>query len=262
MSSNELVKSVSIENILNKRDALQAIVEQMNELSIKAKTIADSMDLRFFDIKYRVKGTRYDGDDFAEVGAAGRIAKSVDAELWRYLGDESGLVTLMDTKTKSEWHDSLEKGDFPALNSDNIRATFEALSQSKVAFMEKGVIQVFKELSWNYKTNSPVKFGSRIIVDRFICRWGNLNYGIYNKVDDLIKVFHMVDKKPVKDHRDGISEEFARARKEGMSEFENEYIKLRWYAKGSAHVTFKRPDLVQELNRIVAKHYGAALARA
>jgi len=45
---------------------------------------------------------------------------------------------------------------------------------------ERGVINVFKELSWDFKTNSPCKFGAKIIVTGLVKfdRWGfGLNWG-------------------------------------------------------------------------------------
>ena len=35
---------------------------------------------------------------------------------------------------------------------------------------------------------------------------------------------------------------------------------IRYYQKGSGHITFKRLDLVDKMNDIVAKHYPSALS--
>ena len=42
--------------------------------------------------------------------------------------------------------------------------------------------------------------------------------------------------------------------------WEGEYFSLRWFRKGSGHLTFKRPDLVDESNDILARHCPNALA--
>lgn len=36
---------------------------------------------------------------------------------------------------------------------------------------------------------------------------------------------------------------------------------IRYFQKGTAHITFKRQDLVHKLNDIVAKHYPNMLAK-
>ena len=38
-----------------------------------------------------------------------------------------------------------------------------------------------------------------------------------------------------------------------------DYFDLKWFLKGSCHVTFTRPDLVDKLNAIIAKHHPNAL---
>jgi len=41
--------------------------------------------------------------------------------------------------------------------------------------------------------------------------------------------------------------------------FTCEYFTIRAYKKGSAHITFTRPDLVEKVNDIIARHYPGAL---
>ena len=36
---------------------------------------------------------------------------------------------------------------------------------------------------------------------------------------------------------------------------EGEYFTVRGYQKGTVHIVFKRPDLVEKLNDIIARHY-------
>lgn len=41
--------------------------------------------------------------------------------------------------------------------------------------------------------------------------------------------------------------------------FEDDMFTIRYLQKGSGHITFKRLDLVEKMNDIVAKHYPGAL---
>lgn len=86
----------------------------------------------------------------------------------------SGMLALMDAQARDEWYNSLEKDNIPAISDANILSTFMQLHQNKGEVFERGGINVFKGLSWNYKTNSPCKFGSKIIVDGLVKydRWG------------------------------------------------------------------------------------------
>ncbi|EFO2720073.1 restriction endonuclease subunit M, partial [Escherichia coli] len=43
-------------------------------------------------------------------------------------------------------------------------------------------------------------------------------------------------------------------------DYEDEMFSIRYFKKGSAHITFRKPELVDRLNDIIARHYSEALA--
>jgi hypothetical protein len=73
-----------------------------------------------------------------------------------------------------------------------------------------GVIILFRRLSWDYKTNQPFQFGKRIILNCLLSVYGNdtahafLNHTTTDQLDDLLRVFHVLDGKPEPDHRHGM----------------------------------------------------------
>ena len=42
---------------------------------------------------------------------------------------------------------------------------------------------------------------------------------------------------------------------DNVGELLEEYFTVRGYQKGTVHIVFKRPDLVEKLNDIIARHY-------
>ncbi len=102
------------------------------------------------------------------------ITRNLDREIWRDLMQRSGMQSLMDAQTRDTWYRSLEHDNFPEISEANILSTFEQLHQNKDEVFERGVINVFRGLNWNYKTNCPCKFGSKIIVNNLVRwdRWG------------------------------------------------------------------------------------------
>lgn len=50
------------------------------------------------------------------------------------------------------------------------------------------------------------------------------------------------------------------ARQQRQTEAENAYLHLRWFKNGNGHLSFKRPDLIDKMNLILAKHFPNALA--
>jgi hypothetical protein len=179
---------------------------------------------------------------------------------------ESGLRTFLDSEARRAWDTSIEKGEIPELTLENIASTFHTIHSSRGEMFERGVCEVFRRLSWSYKTNTPVKFGKRLIVTQLHTiykkepYWAVLNHSTTDELDDLVRVFAVLDGKNEPDYRYAIYSAISHAERAGASEFEYPYFSVRWYKKGTAHLTFKRPDLVAGLNRILAKHYPNALA--
>ncbi|GJL02188.1 hypothetical protein TUM17570_11970 [Enterobacter cloacae] len=42
--------------------------------------------------------------------------------------------------------------------------------------------------------------------------------------------------------------------------YEDEFFSIRYFQKGTAHLAFKRLDLVEKMNDIIAKHYPGLLS--
>lgn len=79
-----------------------------------------------------------------------------------------------------------------------------------------------------------------------------------------MRVLHVLDGKPEPDHRGGMYHVLTRSVPERpAAEFpraaENDYLAVRLFRNGNGHASFKRPDLVERMNLILAKHYPGAL---
>ncbi len=194
------------------------------------------------------------------------ITRNLDREIWRDLMKKSGMLSLMDAQARDQWYNSLEKDDIPAISEANILSTFEQLHQSKDEVFERGVINVFKGLSWDYKSNSPCKFGPKIIVNGLVKydRWGySLNWGWQrDRLADLERMLMLLDGKPVPDNRADVTRRLDDHIHEnrGSNSYEDGMFKIKYFQKGTTHITFRRPELVDKLNDIIARHYPGMLA--
>lgn len=45
-----------------------------------------------------------------------------------------------------------------------------------------------------------------------------------------------------------------------QQEYEDEFFSVRYFQKGTGHLIFKRPDLIDQMNGIIAKHSSGMLA--
>ncbi|ENH4879354.1 DUF4942 domain-containing protein [Salmonella enterica] len=196
------------------------------------------------------------------------ITRNRDRDIWRDLMKRSGMLSIMDAQTRDQWYNSLEKDDIPAISEENILSTFKLLHLNKGEVFERGVINVFKGLSWDYKSNSPCKFGKKIIVSGLVKydRWGfglNWNWGWQrDRLADLERMLMLLDGKPVPDNRADVTRRLSDHIHENRhsNRYEDEMFTIKYFQKGTAHITFKRPDLVDKMNDIIAKHYPGMLA--
>lgn len=125
------------------------------------------------------------------------ITRNLDRSIWRDLIKKSGMHSLMDAEARNQWYNILEKDDIPAICEENILNTFEQLHLCKGDVFERGAINVFRGLSWNYKSNSPCKFGKKIIVNGLV-KHGRWVFGLYwgwqrDRLADLERMLMLLD---------------------------------------------------------------------
>jgi hypothetical protein len=261
-----LVPSISIEGLLNQRDSVVNQLRQAIGILADANRFTEENSMftgsEYRKFKWIVDGdrNRYDNSLLSHESLP-EIMRRLDAALWGKLMHESGLMTFMDSKARSEFREKIDKCETPALTHENIAETFKALHASRVDMFDRGVIRCFKALSWDYKTNNPFRFGKRIIIS-YLRTYGSLSHTKTADLDDLQRVFRVLDGLPEEDHRNGLSARLHHVASRGneAGSHADVYVDIKWFKNGNGHLTFKRPDLVDKLNSIIAKHYPGALA--
>ncbi len=261
--TTDAVKSVSIANLVSVREGIRERFETVARLLNEARVMASGSGLGFPRMEleqHRLGRRELEGNDLAAL-----MMKTVDAHGWNYLMKESGLLTFMDTAARSDWSEKVYELKTPELNAANIESTFASLYAARGDMLDRGVINVFRSLSWNYKTNLPHKFGKKIIVNRLASLWGpgniylSFNSSTCTALDDLDRVFHKLAKLPEPDHRDGWSNRLTTAERHKNPIADGQFFTVKWFKKGSGHVVFKNPESAEQLNRILARHYPNAL---
>ncbi|MEM0655483.1 DUF4942 domain-containing protein [Klebsiella huaxiensis] len=264
---NELICSTSIERIVTGRDAALSLIEILIHKLDDISRLTSSIGGDVADHWAMRQGHSFDCWLVQPVDKAMPvITRNIDRSIWRDLMLKSGMLTLMDAEARSQWAKNLEEGDLPAISEANILSTFEQLHHNKQAVFERGIINVFKGLSWDYKTNNPCYFGKRIIVNSLVKhdRWGySLNWGWRrDQLADLERMLYLLDGKTIPDNRHDVSIRFMDFVSDNPHQqvFEDDLFTIRYFQKGSGHITFKRMDLVEKMNDIVAKHFPGILS--
>lgn len=201
-----------------------------------------------------------------------QVARCADQDIWQRLMNDTGMFTLMSAAQRKKWEAALYSDTCPEITLDTVLATFQQLHATKNETFEQGVIDVFRALSWDYKTNNPCQLGKKIILNGVLDVFGGdrrcvmVRRHAQDRLNDLARAFWLIEGKPVPDFRvsEGVrfSEFIAAGASQVSALFTCEWFTIKAYWKGTAHVTFTHPTLVEKVNDIVARHYPGALPPA
>ncbi|ENW5216049.1 DUF4942 domain-containing protein, partial [Enterobacter cloacae] len=92
----------------------------------------------------------------------------------------------------------------------------------------------------------------------------NLNWGWRrDQLADLERMLFLLSGKSIPDNRSDITTRLMAHIRDNPDKdvYEDEFFRIRYFQKGTAHLTFKRLDLVERMNDIIAKHYPGMLAK-
>lgn len=191
---------------------------------------------------------------------------AVDRAAWTHLFERLGYGRLLDQRGRDALHRQMEHGEFLPFVDDNVRATLGALLEKRDETLALGVERVFRALSKNYATNVIGQFGPKLIVDDAVVysaspyvqvRWSSGWRA--DALNDLLNFLRLAD-----GQRDNqrFSWWLQEALNRGELAPEHDYFSVRCFKKGTVHLTFKRMDLVETLNRALASRHPNALVHA
>ncbi|HHQ6539179.1 TPA: DUF4942 domain-containing protein [Serratia fonticola] len=263
----EIICSTSIERIVTGRNAaltqIEALIHQLEDISAITNSIGGGV-ARDWAMKQDFRCGCWLMEK-AET-AMPVISRNLDRDIWQDLMKHSGMLSVMDAQARDQWYRNLESKDLPAISDESIYSTFKQLHRDKGEVFERGVINVFKSLSWDYKSNHPCKFGKKVIVNSLVShnQWGfTLNHSYRrDQLADMERMLHLLDGKAIPDNRQDVTArlyEHIRATPQKAEVYEDEYFTIKYFMKGTAHLTFRKPALIDKMNDIIAKHYPSVL---
>lgn len=272
--ANELIPSVAVDRVIAQRNSgVEMFMQGVKALQEAQKLLAAAAGCDWFSGMVQLVESGLSGSRSAKGDEAIRrnICLHADRDIWQRLMEDTGMLTLMSAAQKKQWSTDLYSDNCPEISLDNVLATFRQLNASKAETFEQGVIDVFRNLSWDYKTNNPRYLGKRIIIDGVLDNYQGKWYSVRSygqeRINDLARPFWLLDGKTVPDFRVSEGAQLSNFIQQGGVSSVGElltcnYFTLRVFKKGSAHITFTRPDLVDRVNDIIARHYPGALPPA
>ena len=188
-----------------------------------------------------------------------RAIKDVDRRSWRTAFSMTGISAYMDAKARNDFDHELENNP-PEFTRDNIQSILLSAMQESEMMFKRGVVEIFKKLNGDYKRHDAFKLNKKLICSHWFvrCRVFNcidVNYRADDEITDLERALLLLDGK--KYTNPSLCYKIKESLRESLV-FEDDYIKIRAYKNGNAHINIKREDLVDKINEIISDWYGSS----
>lgn len=187
-----------------------------------------------------------------------RFTNTMDRDIWRHIAKVSGMINIMDATARKQWESDIEN-NVPECTYETIEATLNQLQGNQQLIFNRGVVKAFQSLNSDYKTNDAFKIGKKIVMENAL---GFYNHGC-DALVDVERVMFVLDGKKPPTGSDTIATKLAQAGgcyfSPKRGELETDYMIGKVFKNKNAHIIFKRQDLVDKCNKIVAAYYGLAL---
>lgn len=182
----------------------------------------------------------------------------LDKDIWKHIATVTGMVNIMDATARKQWESDIET-KAPECTRANIEATLNQLQDNQQLIFNRGVVKAFQRLSSKYKTNDAFKIGEKIVMQNALGFYG----GGCDALVDVERVMYVLDgqKPPAGD--DTIATKISQAGgcywKPKRGDIETDYMSGKVFKNKNAHITFKRADLVDKCNKIIAAFYAGSI---
>lgn len=187
--------------------------------------------------------------------------KPIRVQAWQRLMGATGLRQIMDTQALDEFESQLYK-DAPEFNEESVRGTLLSKLQDSETMFARGLVDMFRKLSGAYKTNSDAAFKvpRKVIIGYMVTTTMNgltVSHHSASRLDDIDRVFRTLAGQKFESY--ALHAAFGVSWQSSGNVHECEFYKAVAYKNGNLHLEFKRGDLLEKANDIIAQWYGATL---
>ncbi len=186
------------------------------------------------------------------------IMNNVDAMLWRAALLKTGLRDVMDDQAMDEFERSLDRNP-PAFTIETVRATFFEKAQHADMMFRRGIVNVFRRLSDKHWSNKRDRFrvNEKVIISGVLDNWlgsrMTVNYHRRSFLDDIDRVVMVLDGKDFVPSR--LECGIEAVLKDGGMKYNDDYYRIKCYKNGNIHLWFKRLDILEQINKLIAEYY-------
>lgn len=225
-------------------NAINTYQQAVNLINESKKTLGDYL----YPCEYEIRNWKED------------FIKKLDENLWRYAFRKTGLERYMDAKARQDFEQSLGQ-KVPEFTVDNIRSIVLSAAQNADIMFARGIVNTFHRLSDDHKTNTnePFAVNTKAIIKHVFSPsfCGGLSVSRYSvdMLSDIDRVVKVLDGQKFEAH-DLECKINAVYKQTKNTVYEDNYYRIKGHKNGNAHIEFKRLDILDKINLIIAKYYG------
>lgn len=193
---------------------------------------------------------------FKEEGAVAAL----NATYWQRALALTDVYQSMPQARRTEWDTMIRDQKTPDFERETVAHTMQDLLASRSRFFAERVDGIFRNLSGEHVTNSPMAFGKRMIIAHLVDRFGSTNSDRVGYINDLRAVIakFMGRDEPRWNSSNRIVERARRERRGEWVSLDGGALRLRAYKCGTAHLEVHQ-DLAWRLNAVLSHLYPDAI---
>jgi hypothetical protein len=183
-------------------------------------------------------------------------AKEADREIrrqaWTSILSKCQIQNLLSTERNRELESQIKNDQTPELTKEALMAFIESFASRMPNLLNETISEAFEQLRprrSHLKTNSEYEVGKKVILF-YIVEVGYSFMSTYaeQRLRSIDNAFHLLDGKGPTKYPGDLVTTIRAALNQKATKCETEYFSCEWYKNGNLHLTFKRIDLVRELN--------------
>jgi len=191
-------------------------------------------------------------------GAYDNFRDGLRLQFWTYILETIGIEKLLTSKLRQKFSQFIEQQGAMALTKENITNIVQTLILNSDGIMKQAVVTVFDMFTKyhkenrihpeGWKTNGKWQANKKVILPNFVdYDFGKFHYmyGRYNEYEDIDKAMCYLAGKRFED-----VVTIKNAIKPLEKDSESEFFKMRYFQKGTMHLTFKDESLWARFNQV------------
>lgn len=225
------------------------------------------------DSRRPILSLEVEGERYGTGGTSQQFLERLRMKYWREAFATREFARMFTSATREKYQEKVAELARYEFNLANVKQVQTDLASSMLDSLDDAIVQLFESFCSQYwdeqsnnvhyfngwKTNKAYKVNRKVITAMQAWGWYGNDYDprrtVHDRLADVAKVFAYLDGKVYDDAPFTEALEAAGKTKQSRN-IELEHFTVTFYKKGTAHITFKRDDLLKKFNLIGSQRKG------